>query len=86
MLPAPLLHGGWQSRWRKARQGKKAREGPRLHQRSQHAGTYGCQLVKTGKELVEQLYKLLGTAGRGQLGEAHYVGEEDAVRVRNHRP
>lgn len=46
-------------------------------------GTYSCQLVKAGKELVEQLHKLLGTAGRRQLSKAHNVGKEDAARGRN---
>lgn len=41
--------------------------------------TYSCQLVKAGKELVEQLHQFLGAAGGGQLSEAHNVGKQDAA-------
>lgn len=39
--------------------------------------THGGQFVEACEELVEQLDQLLSAAGRGQLGEAHDVCEQD---------
>lgn len=59
--------------------------GPVWSQNSEH--THGGQLVEASEELVEQLDQLLGAAGRGQLGEAHDVCEQDTERTTNtHQP
>lgn len=63
-----------------ARAGWWLRPGPLITCQAGLGGsTYGRQLVETGKELVEELHQLLGAAGRGELGEAHDVCEEDAA-------
>lgn len=42
--------------------------------------THCCKFIKPGKEFIQQLYKFLCTAGRGELGEAHNVCKQDAGR------
>lgn len=43
------------------------------------AETHCCKFIKPGKKFIQQLYKFLCTAGRGQLGEAHDVCKQDAA-------
>lgn len=39
--------------------------------------THCCKFIKPGKKFIQQLYKFLCTAGRGQLGEAHNICKQD---------
>lgn len=39
--------------------------------------THCCKFIEPGKKFIQQLYKFLCTAGRGQLGEAHNVCKQD---------
>lgn len=40
--------------------------------------THCCKFIKPSKKFIQQLYKFLCTACRGQLGEAHNVCKQDA--------
>lgn len=66
----PLGKAGWEEVWEPGRRGR-GRPRPRgcpppptphRGKPAEGQGTYSRQLVKAGKELIEQLHKLLGTA------------------------